>query len=106
MENDSTKFVKILEHVARAHSGIGVKAVEYGIFFEVMMYAMQKCVGSEIWTPCMAHGWIKIFSCMLKIIIPVVVRHEFYFFRALSTISSFTAVIGSSRHGSVETETF
>lgn len=40
------------------------------------MYCIRKCVGDEVFTPTMKMIWIKIFSRVLDVILPVVVQHE------------------------------
>jgi len=69
------KFNKTLIHLANVHNKIGVKAIEYGIVGEVLMYTVQKCCGDAFDTN--AHqGWAKILSRIMDVIIPVVINFE------------------------------
>jgi len=69
------KFNKTLIHLAHVHNKIGVKAIEYGIVGEVLMYTIQKCCGDAYNTQ--AHqGWAKVLSRILDVIVPVVIHFE------------------------------
>lgn len=47
-----------------------------GIGCAILMYAIQKSIGPVLWTPIVANAWAKIFSRILDVIIPVVIRFE------------------------------
>jgi hypothetical protein len=69
-------FKDRLEHLAETHSNKGIRAVEYGIIGEVLFWALQQCLGPEGY-PLQVHGaWVKLFSAMLKVIVPKAVHIE------------------------------
>lgn len=69
------KFDKTLNHLAQVHNKIGVKAIEYGIVGEVLLFTIKKCCG-EAFNGAAHHGWTKILSRMLDGIIPAVIEFE------------------------------
>lgn len=73
--SEPEKLDKTMETLANIHNKLGVKAVEYGIAGEAILYTLHKCVGDEF-TPAARNGWIKIYSTLLKFLIPYVVRFE------------------------------
>ena len=46
------------------------------IFGEVLFWSLKKCLGSDVYDTVAHFGWIKIFSKMLTVIVPVVVAFE------------------------------
>lgn len=76
LNEDETKFNKTFHNLANCHNRIGVKACEYGIFGEVLFWALKKTLGPEIYTAAVHGAWIKIYSKMLTVIIPVAVAYE------------------------------
>ncbi len=73
--NDQTKFYDTLYKLAENHCKKGIKAIEYGIVGEVLFYSLKKVLGSE-YSKEVHRAWIKIFSRMLKIMVPVAVAFE------------------------------
>lgn len=69
------KFREILVKLAEVHNERGVKAVEYGIVGEVMFWSLRKCLG-PVYDSDVHRVWVKIFSRMLKIMVPVAVSFE------------------------------
>lgn len=72
---DPKKFNDILTQLALSHCRMGVKSCEYGILGEVMFWTLEKCLGTS-YTPELHRSWVKIFSQMLKVIIPIAIHHE------------------------------
>ena len=64
-----------LNYLGEVHSLRGVKATEYGIVGEVMFWTLGKILGPA-YTPEVHDAWVKIFSSMMKIIVPIAVAHE------------------------------
>jgi hemoglobin-like flavoprotein len=60
-------------------------AFQYGIVGEVLLWTLTLTLGSEFDEPTKL-AWVKIYSVMLKVIIPVAVREE----KALMTAASTT----------------
>jgi len=81
--NDSKKFDKTLVKLAEVHNERGVKAVEYGVVGEVLFYVMKKIIGPSNYGSKIHMAWVKVYSRMLRIIVPTAVALE------LETGSSF-----------------
>lgn len=78
----------------RVHNKLGIKAAECevasfcvpsphlnhtltdGLAGEVLLHAIKKVVGPQEYTATAHNGWLKIYSAMLEIIVPEVVRFE------------------------------
>lgn len=43
---------------------------------EVLLYTIKKCIGPKEYTQAVHHGWAKIYSLILDVIIPIVVHFE------------------------------
>ena len=76
MIDDREKFDKVMLKLAEIHNDKGVKAVEYGIMGESLIWALSKCLGPTVFTPACGRAWVRIFCRMIKIIIPVAVAYE------------------------------
>jgi hemoglobin-like flavoprotein len=53
-----------------------VKAIEYGVVGDVLFWCIKTCIGAEAFTPAVELSWVKIYSKMLQVIVPVAVRYE------------------------------
>ena len=73
---DSLKFKKTMRSLAIRHCERGVKAIEYGIIGEVLFYALKKCLGLVSYTIEVENSWKKVYSAMLREIVPLVVNYE------------------------------
>lgn len=73
---DPSKFENILVRLAEVHNHRGVKAVEYGIVGEVLLWALRRCLGPDAFTSEVHVAWLKIYSRMLRIMVPVAVCYE------------------------------
>eukprot|EP00401_Gymnodinium_catenatum_P081185 CAMPEP_0117528724 /NCGR_PEP_ID=MMETSP0784-20121206/37461_1 /TAXON_ID=39447 /ORGANISM="" /LENGTH=131 /DNA_ID=CAMNT_0005325017 /DNA_START=314 /DNA_END=709 /DNA_ORIENTATION=- len=73
---DVIKFEKTLVKLAEIHNERGVKAIEYGVVGEVLFWAIRNVVGSEAYTFEVHQAWVKLYSRMLKTMVPVAVAHE------------------------------
>lgn len=73
--NDPRAFEKRLIGLAISHSNKGIKAVEYGVVGEVMFWTLRKVLG-KAFTSDIHNSWLKIFSGMLKIIVPMALKCE------------------------------
>lgn len=69
------KFVSRLEKLAESHAKKGIKSCEYGVVGEVMFWSLRKVLGKS-YTHGIHTAWVKIFSSMLKIIVPLSIEHE------------------------------
>lgn len=74
--NDGAKFEQTLVKLAEIHNERGVKAVEYGVVGEVLIFAIRQTVGPDAFNPNVHIAWVKIYSRMLKTMVPVAVAHE------------------------------
>lgn len=70
------KFNGTLVKLAEVHNERGVKAVEYGIVGSVMFWTLEQCLGLTVWNEELATAWIKIFSKMLAVMVPIALAHE------------------------------
>ena len=43
---------------------------------EVLFWCLKKCLGMKAYTPSVHHAWVKVYSRMLRTIIPVAVALE------------------------------
>ena len=75
MYKDRSKTDKTLAAVANGHSKKGVKAHQYGIVGEVVIWTFQNCIGSEFCSNCVT-AWSKVFSHCLKIILPIAIAND------------------------------
>jgi len=73
---DRVLYDQILTQLAHVHNKKGVKAAEYGIVGEVLFWSLRKCLGEEVYNTTLHRIWIKLFSQMLSIIIPIAVQYE------------------------------
>jgi hemoglobin-like flavoprotein len=72
---NQTKFVVTMQELAMRHCERGIRGVEYGIVGDVLFYTLQKSTGS-VYTLEVERAWKKIFSSILKIIVPLCVEYE------------------------------
>ena len=74
--NDEEKFRKKMIDLADTHNKRGIKANEYGLVGDVLFYSLHQVLGSEVYNKECHRAWVKIFSNMLKHIIPNAVAYE------------------------------
>lgn len=73
---DPDNFQKIMEGLALRHCQKGVKAVEYGIVGDVLFHTMARVEGPNEYTAEVHMSWRKIYSAMLRIILPLCIQYE------------------------------
>jgi hemoglobin-like flavoprotein len=73
--DDEAKFNARLNELAESHGRRGVKSSEYAFIGEVMFWTLKHCLGPAYDGKTHA-SWVKIFSKMLKIIVPISVSYE------------------------------
>jgi hemoglobin-like flavoprotein len=69
------RFASSMITLAEKHCEKGVRSNEYGIVGDVLFYTLQKCLG-ESYDDQTERAWIKIYSSMLKHIVPRALHHE------------------------------
>jgi hemoglobin-like flavoprotein len=69
-------FKRTMISLAISHCKRGVKACEYGIVGEVLFYALNIVQGEEIFTVDAELSWKRVYSAMLRIIVPLVIAYE------------------------------
>eukprot|EP01035_Chromulina_nebulosa_P019746 gene19746-25678_t len=74
--DDEDKFNRRLEQLAQSHCKRGVKACEYAVIGEVMFWSLSKILGPSMYDINTHNAWVKIFSMMLNIIVPISVEYE------------------------------
>jgi len=70
------KYNTTLTKLAEIHYHRGVKALEYGIVGEVLFWALRFVIGNETYTDTTHSAWVKIYSRMLRIIVPAAISWE------------------------------
>lgn len=75
-DQDPKKYESTLIKLAEVHNDRGVKAVEYGLVGEVLFWSIRQTVGPTMYTYDVHQAWVKIFSHMLKVMVPVAVAYE------------------------------
>eukprot|EP01033_Poteriospumella_lacustris_P016116 gene16116-biopygen7249 len=74
LDNDG-KFDSQFVALAKSHNRMGIRAVEYGIFGECLFWVLKLTLGPEY--DAVTHmGWVKIFSRVLRSMIPVAIEYE------------------------------
>lgn len=73
--DDHIKFQQITEKLAYRHCERGVKAVEYGIVGDVLFHTLRQVLG-ELFSKPAETAWKKIYSTMLRIIVPLAIAYE------------------------------
>lgn len=73
--DDEDKFNERLVDLADSHCKRGVKSSEYAIIGEVMFWTLKRCLGPGYDSKTHT-AWVKIFSKMLKVIVPISITHE------------------------------
>lgn len=73
--DDEDKFNVRLMDLADSHCKRGVKSSEYAIIGEVMFWTLKRCLGPGYDSKTHT-AWVKIFSKMLKVIVPISITHE------------------------------
>lgn len=95
---DQVKFEGIIKSLAEGHNRIGVRSVDCkkaklfflsdycshpnclfptdSIFGEVLFWTLRLTLGTEIYDTVTNTGWVKLYSSLLRIIIPIAVKYE------------------------------
>jgi hemoglobin-like flavoprotein len=76
IDSDPTKFNNTLVKLTETHNDRGVKSIEYGIVGEVMFWTLREVVGREVFDKDAHLAWIRIFSRILSVVVPVAVAYE------------------------------
>mmetsp|Transcript_3085 Transcript_3085/g.2065 ORF Transcript_3085/g.2065 Transcript_3085/m.2065 type:complete len:265 (+) Transcript_3085:38-832(+) len=74
--DDESKFDSQFVTLAKTHNRMGIRAVEYGVFGECLFWVLRLTLGAEIYDAQTNLGWVKIYSRILGVIIPIAVRYE------------------------------
>lgn len=73
--HEGTNLRQSLEKLAIAHASKGVVWTQYNTMGDALFYSLRKVLASEFTQP-INDAWIKIYSSMLRIVLPVAVREE------------------------------
>jgi hemoglobin-like flavoprotein len=74
---DPVLLNSVLVDMANRHiHNYGVKAHEYGLMGEALLYGVAHCVGKEEFDDETANAWVRIYSMVISITVPMHVRHE------------------------------
>jgi hypothetical protein len=73
--DDEAKFTERLKGLAESHCRMGVKSSEYAYIGDVMFWTLKTCLGPA-YDGKTHTAWVKIFSKMLKIIVPISISYE------------------------------
>ncbi len=73
---DADIFEDLMIEIAVSHCQRGVRACEYGIVGEVLFYSLRQVQGPELFTSEAELCWIKVYSAMIRVIVPLAVTYE------------------------------
>ena len=74
--DDPKSFRRKVVSMAEDHCQMGVRTVEYGVVGDVLFHCIEVFLGKEAYTRAVERSWLKIFSSMLRIIVPIAVTFE------------------------------
>lgn len=69
-------FRRKIVALAESHCQMGIRTIEYGVIGEVLFWSLQKILGVDGYTRRVEEAWTKVFSSMLRIIVPIAVAFE------------------------------
>ena len=72
---DPVGFNLTLAQIAHVHSARGIKCPEFGIMGDVLFWTMKNLLGPSF-TEDSRIAWVKIYSRMLQVIIPLIIADE------------------------------
>eukprot|EP01035_Chromulina_nebulosa_P018127 gene18127-23781_t len=75
MLNDLDNLVPVLINLAKSHTAKGILAYQYSIVGEVLLWTLKFCLG-DAYTDNTKMSWLKIYSLMLSVILPVAIEEE------------------------------
>lgn len=70
------EFRESMKDLAKQHFERNVKAVEYGMFGDILFWALHHVLPPDVFNIETERAWIKIFSAMLTQIVPAALRYE------------------------------
>ena len=76
VKNNADTLVVSLQGLARGHAYKGVLSNQYAIVGEVLLWTLAKVLGKAGFDAATTRAWIKIYSLMLSVIIPVAIVEE------------------------------
>ena len=79
---DRANFSKILHGIAVSHCKLGVKAIQYGLVGDVLLWSFAYTM-KNMWDQDLRTSWIAVYSGMLRVVIPHAVGEERKKYRAL-----------------------
>lgn len=68
-------FRRKMVALAESHCLMGIRTVEYGVIGDVLFWSLQKILADK-YTRRVEEAWTKVFSSMLRIIVPIAVAFE------------------------------
>jgi adenylate kinase family enzyme/hemoglobin-like flavoprotein len=73
---DMDQLTPVLVDLAQRHVKYGAVASNYGPVGEVLLFAAEKCAGTEIWSEDVKKAWLTAYSVIVTIMIPVAIKQE------------------------------
>lgn len=73
--NEEKAFTSRVSELAKSHCRMGVKAFEYGMFGEVILWTLDYCLKDEFTDEC-REAWVRLLSAVLRVMVPIAIRHE------------------------------
>ena len=67
---------KTVHDLALQHNKYNIKAFHYFIFGDILFYSLQETLGKILFDNFCYHGWCKLYSAMLRVILPIVHKVE------------------------------
>jgi hypothetical protein len=74
--NKPEEFRQTMTDLARRHCEKGIHANEYGVVGDVLFYTLQHCLDEDVYDRETELAWIRIYSAMLRAILPTALQYE------------------------------
>lgn len=72
---DVKGFRKKITALAESHAQMGIRTIEYGVIGDVLFWSLHKILRDQ-YTRRVEEAWCKLFSSMLRIMVPIAVSFE------------------------------
>jgi len=76
LRDEESRVSQILVSISKSHAVRGIKAHEYGIAGEVLMWTLELCLGKTVFDKKLNDAWIRIYSAMLNVLVPAAIEEE------------------------------
>lgn len=73
--DNPVKFRETMTRLVDVHNHRGVKAIEYGLMGDVLFWTMKSVLG-DAFGPSEHRSWVRVYSHILRIVVPLAVEYE------------------------------